>query len=65
MWKLTILNPCKDDEVIDVLEAKSLKKLEDAYNQKYNNSFITYNKLENIKLGRCQKAYPFLTLERF
>lgn len=65
MWKLTIINPCKDDEIIDVFEAKSIKKLEDAYKEKYTNSFITYNKLENIKLGRCVKAYPFLILERF
>jgi len=63
MWKLTIMNPCCEN-VLDVFEGKSLRDLEKKYNEKYTNNFITYNKLENIKLGRCVKAHPFLILER-
>ena len=64
MWRLIIKNPCGGEEVLCHLEGRSVKDLADQYDEKYNNGFINYYKLDNIKRGRSEKAYPFITLER-
>ena len=65
MWRLIIKNPCNDEEVVCHLEGKSVQDLVKQYSEKYNNDFINYHKLDNIKRGRTVKAYPFVVLERF
>tara|TARA_R100001460_G_scaffold76905_1_gene117896 strand:+ start:130 stop:339 length:210 start_codon:yes stop_codon:yes gene_type:complete len=65
MWRLVIKNPCGGDEVLCHLEGRSVKDIADQYAVKYNNDFINYYKLDNIKRGRSVKAYPFVILERF
>lgn len=62
MWRLIIKHPLKD-EVLNTIEGKSLQKIVKILNDEYENNFITYNKLDNIKCGR-NKALPFLCLER-
>ena len=62
MWRLIVKHPIKD-EVLNTIEGKSLQKIVKILNEQYDNNFITYNKLDNIKCGR-NNALPFLTLER-
>lgn len=64
MWRLKVNNPCNFSECLFELEAKSLQQLVNKYKENFDNNFITYNKLENIKLGRSS-IYPFIHLERF
>ncbi len=65
MWRLIVKNPCDDTEILCNLEGKSVRDLVKQYDEKYNNNFINYYKLDNIKRGRCEKSYPFILLERF
>lgn len=65
MWRLIIKNPCDDNDILCNLEGKSVQDLVRQYDLKYNNGFINYYKLDNIKRGRSEKAYPFILLERF
>lgn len=64
MWRLKVNNPCNYEDCLFELEAKSLQQLVNKYRENFDNGFITYNKLENIKLGRSN-SYPFICLERF
>jgi hypothetical protein len=65
MWRLIVKSPICDKEILCYLEAKSIAELVKQYESKYNNNFINYYKLDNIKRGRCEKSFPFISLERF
>lgn len=65
MWRLVIRNPCDDDDVLCKFEGKSIQDLVKQYDLKYNNGFINYYKLDNIKRGRSERAYPYVILEKF
>ena len=62
MWRLIIKHPIKD-EVLQIVEGKSLQKIVQILNKDFENNFITYNKLDNIKCGR-NNSLPFLSLQR-
>jgi len=65
MWRLVIRNPCDDDDVLCKFEVKSIQDLVKQYNSVYSNQFINYYKLDNIKRGRSERAYPYVILEKF